>query len=88
MSGTGVKHEVDLSWNAPNSSPVPVTGYKVYRATSGSSSFQLLNSSVDTQTSYVDSTVQASTAYTYYVESVDSAGTASGPSNQVSVTVP
>jgi len=88
LSGIGVQHQVDLNWQAPSSSPVPVTGYKIYRATGSSSSFQLLNSSVDATTSYVDITVVAGTSYTYYVESVDSSGTTSGPSNEVTVTIP
>jgi hypothetical protein len=52
LSGTGetVAHEVDLSWQAPSSSPVPIVGYNIYRLTGGSSTYQLLNSSVDTQT--------------------------------------
>jgi len=88
LSGTGVQHQVDLSWQAPSNSPVPVTGYNVYRATGSSSSFQMLNSSVVTPTSYVDMTVVAGTSYTYYVVSVDSSGGSSSPSNQVTVTIP
>ena len=68
--------------------PVAVTGYNVYREASGGSSFQLLTSSPDTQTSYVDQNVVAGSSYTYYVKSVDSAGTESTDSNQVSVTIP
>jgi hypothetical protein len=88
LSGTGETHQVDLSWDAPGSSPVPVTGYHIYRATGSSSSYQLLNSSADAQTSYIDSTVAAGTAYAYYVTSVDSAGTESQPSSQINVTIP
>ena len=88
LSGTGTPPVVDLSWDAPSSSTDPVAGYNIYRSTGGSSSYQLLNSSVDTQTTYVDSTVQSGTAYTYYVESVDSSGVESVPSDQVNVTIP
>jgi hypothetical protein len=88
LSGTGTTPQVDLSWDAPSSSPDPVAGYNIYRSTGGSSSYQLLNSSIDTETTYVDSTVQSGTAYTYYVESVDSSGVKSAPSNLVSVTIP
>ncbi len=87
-SYTILAHQVDLSWDAPGSSPDPIEGYKIYRSTGGSSTYQLLNSSIDAQTIYVDSTVQNGTAYTYYVESVDSSGVKSAPSNQVSVTIP
>jgi hypothetical protein len=88
LSGTGQPHEVDLSWDAPSNSSVPVSGYHIYRATQGSSSYQLLNSSVDAQTSYTDSTGQSGAAYQYYVTTVDSAGVESGPSNSTSVTIP
>ena len=81
-------HSVTLSWDAPTSSTDPVVGYDIYRAVSGSSSYQLLNLSVDTETTYVDSTAKSGATYIYYVESVDSSGNQSVPSNQVSVTVP
>jgi hypothetical protein len=86
-NGTAVSHKVSLSWSAPVNSPVPVTGYNIYRATGASTTFQPLSSD-DIQTSYVDLTVVASTTYTYYVTSVDSAGAESVPSNQVTVTIP
>ena len=88
LSGTGEPHQVTLSWQAPANSSVLVAGYNSYRAPSGSTAFQLLNSSIDTQTTYVDSTVQGGLSYTYYVTSVSSAGVESTPSNQVSATVP
>jgi Abnormal spindle-like microcephaly-assoc'd, ASPM-SPD-2-Hydin len=89
LSGTGTSaaHEVDLSWDAPGSSPDPVAGYHIYRSTGGGSS-QLINPSVQTPTSYVDSTVVSGTSYNYMVKSVDSNGVESVPSNQVTVTVP
>jgi Abnormal spindle-like microcephaly-assoc'd, ASPM-SPD-2-Hydin len=86
-TGTAVAHEVDLSWDAPASSPVPVTGYDVYRAT-GSGSFVLINSSPDTAVTYVDSTVVSGATYTYEVTSVDSSGVQSVVSNQITVTIP
>jgi fibronectin type 3 domain-containing protein len=88
LSGTGIQHQVDLSWDAPSSSPDPVAGYNVYRSTGGSSTYQLLNSSVDSQTTYVDSTVQSGLTYDYIVESVDSSGVESTPSNEVTATIP
>jgi hypothetical protein len=86
-SYTILAHQVDLSWDAPGGSPVPIEGYNIYRSTGGSSTYQLLNSSIDAQTTYVDSTVQSGLVYNYYVESVDSLGVQSVPSNQVSVTI-
>jgi Abnormal spindle-like microcephaly-assoc'd, ASPM-SPD-2-Hydin/Fibronectin type III domain len=92
LSGTGASasgsHQVTLSWDAPSSSPDPVVGYDIYRSTGGSSTYQLLNSSADTQTTYVDTNVQASTTYIYYVTSVDSSGVQSTSSNQATATIP
>ncbi|MGA8044109.1 MAG: choice-of-anchor D domain-containing protein [Terracidiphilus sp.] len=90
LSGTGqtASHSVTLTWAAPSSSPVPVVGYNVYRAPGGSTSYQQLNSSEVTQTTYVDSTVQSGQTYDYYVESVDSSGVQSSPSNTTVATIP
>ncbi len=85
-TGTAVQHRVSLSWVAPTNSPLPVTEYDIYRGTGSNPSFQLLSSS--TTTAYVDLAVTASTTYTYYVTSVDSAGAQSSPSNEVTVTIP
>jgi Abnormal spindle-like microcephaly-assoc'd, ASPM-SPD-2-Hydin len=93
LSGTGenatsAAHQVDLSWNAPSSSTVPIVGYNIYRSTGSSSTYQLLNSSVDAQTTYVDLSVQSGSTYGYIVKSVDSSGVESVPSNEVTATVP
>ena len=86
LSGTGVAYEVALNWNAPSGGSV--TGYNVYRAEGGSANYQLLNASVDPQTSYKDPTVQSGGVYDYIVKSVDFAGTQSEPSNTTTVTIP
>jgi hypothetical protein len=90
LTGTGVasSYAVDLSWDAPTSSPEPVAGYNVYRSPSGTSAYQLLNSSVDVQTAYVDSTVQTGQSYDYIVESVDASGVESAPTSPIAVTIP
>jgi len=92
LSGTGVASsstfEVTLTWDAPTGSSDPVTGYNIYRAVSGSFTYQLLNSSVDSSTSYTDTTVATNTSYSYYVESVDAAGNQSAPSNTYTVSIP
>ncbi|HUN82740.1 MAG TPA: choice-of-anchor D domain-containing protein [Terracidiphilus sp.] len=88
LSGTAEPHEVALSWNAPTSSTDPVVGYNVYRTISGGSSYQRLNSSPVTQTSYTDTTGQSNVSYEYYVTSVDSSGNESTQSNLTSVTIP
>ncbi|MGD0628839.1 MAG: choice-of-anchor D domain-containing protein [Terracidiphilus sp.] len=88
LSGTGTSPYVELSWDAPSSSADPVVTYSVYRAPAGSSSFQLLGSSGEPQTAYVDRTVQSGQTYDYIVESVDDSGAESTPSNMISVTIP
>ena len=90
LSGTGQTslHSITLTWNPPSSTPVPIVGYSVYRAGAGSTSYQLLNSSSDTQTTYVDNVVQSGQTYDYVVKSVDSSGVESSPSNMSSATVP
>ena len=85
--GGAVSHNVALSWEAPTSTPQPVTGYHVYRAT-GSAGFTLMNSTSNTETSWVDSAVAGGTTYDYEVKSVDSSGTESTSSNEFSVVVP
>jgi fibronectin type 3 domain-containing protein len=86
-TGTAVAHEVDLSWDAPVSSPDPAVGYNIYRAT-GTGSFALINSSPESAVVYVDSTVTSGATYSYVVKSVDSGGVESIPSNQITVTIP
>jgi hypothetical protein len=88
LEGTGTLYEVKLAWEAPASSSVPVAGYDVLRAQSGSSSYALLNSTPQTATTYVDSTVKAGITYDYVIESVSSSGAASPPSSAIAVTIP
>ncbi len=88
--GSGsTQHHVQLSWAAPSATPSdPLAGYHVYRAIAGASSYQLLNSSIDANTTYTDSSVQSGQTYDYVVKSVDTAGVESAPSNMTSVSVP
>lgn len=90
LSGTGVKisYEVRLSWDAPADSGISIAGYRVYRALGGSSSYRELNASIDTETSYIDETVQSGTGYEYYVETVDSSGVSSAPSKTLAIAIP
>ncbi len=91
LTGTGqstVTYAVDLTWNAPASSPVAVTGYHIYRSTGTSASFQLLNTSVNVPTTYADTTVQSGQTYVYAVTSVDASGAESSDSNLFTVTIP
>ena len=82
-------HEADLSWNAPTNSARPILGYRVYRATAGSSSYELLSGAVVSETRFSDYTVEGGHSYDYFVKSVDaSTGVESGPSNTIRATVP
>jgi len=78
---------VDLAWNPPSTSGVSITGFKVYRAISGSGGFAALSSATP-QTSFTDTGVQSGTSYDYYVTSLDSSGVESSPSNTTTVKIP
>jgi fibronectin type 3 domain-containing protein len=71
LSGTGTPGAVTLSWTPSTSS---VIGYNVYRGTSASGPFSKVNSSVDTNTSFTDSSVAGGTTYYYVATSVNSTG--------------
>ncbi len=90
LSGIGVaeSYAVDLTWNPSDETSDPVVGYNVYRAVNASSTYQLLNASYDSATSYIDATVANNTTYSYYVESVDTAGVPSAPSSTFTISVP
>jgi hypothetical protein len=82
------QHKVQLNWNAPRNSTAAIVGYKVYRTISGSSAYASLSSSLDKQTSYLDSTVQSGSTYNYVVTSVDDGGNESDYSNSTTVAIP
>jgi hypothetical protein len=92
LSGTGVAntsgYQVQVAWNAPASSLDPVVGYYIYRSPGGAGTYQQLNSSADSGTTYQDAGVANGQSYDYYVESVDAAGNVSVPSNVTSVSIP
>jgi hypothetical protein len=91
LTGTGTNstsmNGVALAWDASTSSPSLVAGYNIYRSISGGS-LQLMNSSPDMQTTYMDSSVMVGTTYNYVVKTVGSNGVESAPSNQITVIVP
>ena len=83
-------YQVNLSWDAPTSSPDPVAGYNAYRSPSGVASYQQLNATELplTPTTYSDVTVVGGNSYDYIVESVDASGVTSAPSNVATVSIP
>lgn len=88
LSGTGMAatgHDVGLSWKASAST---VSGYNVYRGTKSGGPYSKINGTTDSSTSYSDASVQAGSTYYYVVTSVNSKGTESGYSNQVTAVVP
>ena len=93
LSGAGISgatssssHTVNLVWTASASSGV--AGYYVERGTTSGGPYQILNSSLETETSYVDSTVADGKEYFYVIVSVGNTGEESKPSSQMSATIP
>jgi hypothetical protein len=69
-SGMATQYSVNLYWNStPN-----VVGYNVYRSTSPTGTYVKINSTLEANTAYIDSTVVAGTTYYYGATSVNSAG--------------
>ena len=87
VSGTGqaAQYKVSLSWSPSTST---VTGYNVYRGTTSGGPYARVNPSVDTVTTYADSTVQSGQTYYYVTTSVASGGMESKYSNETSAQIP
>ena len=68
--GTATQYSVNLSWN-PSSD---VMGYNVYRSTAANGKYSKINSSVNPNTAYTDSTVVSGQTYYYAATSVNSSG--------------
>lgn len=59
----------------------------IYQVSSGSTSYQRINPTVETLTAYTDTTVQSGSAYAI-VKNVDAQGVEYAPFNSTSVTIP
>ena len=81
-------YQVNLAWSAPGGSNDPIAGYEIYRTVSGTMQYQMLNASLDAQTSFIDSTVQSGMTYQYFVTTVDVDGIQSTPSNVAQIAIP
>jgi HYDIN/CFA65/VesB-like, Ig-like domain len=79
------QHSVVLTWIA---STGQVIGYRVYRSETSGGSYSPLNGTAISAVSYKDSAVSSGTTYYYVVTAVDSAGTESVYSNQVTAVIP
>jgi ASPM-SPD-2-Hydin domain-containing protein/centrosomal CEP192-like protein len=82
---SGASYSVDLSWNASSGS---ISGYNIYRGTKSGGAYSRINSTLNASTSYVDSSVAASTTYYYVTTAVGTDGVESKYSNQVQAVVP
>src|ERR1700733_7913193 len=69
LSTLAAAHTVQLSWDASTSQNV--IGYNVFRGANPGGPYTQLNSSVDPNTSYVDSTVQRGQTYYYVTTAVN-----------------
>jgi P pilus assembly chaperone PapD len=84
-AGPVTSHSVALNWQPD---PSAVSGYNVYRSTSASGPYAKVNSPDVAATAFTDSSVQGGQVYYYVVTAVDSAGSESSPSAQVSAAIP
>jgi fibronectin type 3 domain-containing protein len=78
-------HSVTLTWDASVS---PVSGYRVYRATSETSPPVALAVTPADTTQYTDTSVEPGKTYFYTVTSFDSVDRESVSSERVSATIP
>ncbi len=89
LSGSGVapstQHSAALGWSASTST---VAGYNVYRSTVSGGAYVKINSSLVGGVSYSDSSVNSGATYYYVATAVDSSGTESVYSNEVSAVIP
>ncbi len=86
LSGTGVlaTYSVNLTWNPSNP---PIAGYNVYRGTTPGA-YSKINSTLDANPAYTDTTVTAGATYYYAATAVNSSGQESGYSTPVEVSIP
>jgi hypothetical protein len=87
LTGTGnpVPYSVNLSWNPSDSQ---VVGYNVYRSNQSGGPYNKINSALDPNTAYDDTTVVAGQTYYYATTAVNSGGEESSYSNLAEVVIP
>jgi hypothetical protein len=89
LNGTGINPQdpsVNLSWNASNSQNV--IGYNIYRGNQSGGPYTKINSALDPDTAYTDTTVTDGNTYYYVTTAVNSDYEESVYSNQAQATVP
>ncbi|MDE1812707.1 MAG: fibronectin type III domain-containing protein [Thaumarchaeota archaeon] len=78
--------QINLSWSAPSDNGgSTITGYQIERSPDGSTWNTIVSNTGSTATTYSDTGLTASTAYTYRVSTINGVGTSS-PSNTASAT--
>jgi hypothetical protein len=85
VSGSSAQHSVKLNWNA---STTPEVGYIVYRSENSGGPYSPLFGTASDSLTYQDTTVASGTTYYYVVTAVNSSGTESIYSNQVTAVIP
>ncbi|NVJ59418.1 MAG: endonuclease [Gammaproteobacteria bacterium] len=80
----GGELQVELNWSANLESDLD--GYRVYRSDDGGASFRLVQTDLTLTNNFTDTSVAASTSYSYYITAVDLAGNESVASLVVSAT--
>lgn len=86
IGGAQSAHTVNLSWNASTSPNV--VGYNVYRGTTSGGPYGKINSVLELNTVYTDSSVSDGDTYYYVTTSVDSSGQESSYSNEAQAVIP
>jgi cephalosporin-C deacetylase-like acetyl esterase len=87
MTGTGTaqtQHTLDLTWNAS----ADAVGYNIYRGTASGGPYTMINTSLDSTTTYTDNTVVSGQTYYYVATAVTGDSQESGYSNQATAIVP
>ena len=79
-------HTVNLSWDASTSPNI--VGYNIYRGANANGPYTKINSSLDPNTNYSDTTVQSGETYYYVTTAVDNQGVESAYSNQSEAMIP
>jgi uncharacterized repeat protein (TIGR03803 family) len=79
-------HSVNLSWDASTSHNI--IGYNIYRGPTANGPFTKINTSLDTTTSYTDTTVQSGETYFYAATAVDNQNEESNYSNIGEAVIP
>jgi hypothetical protein len=89
LNGTGIvsqNHTVGLSWTASTSENV--VGYNIYRGNQSGGPYAKINSSLDSNTAYTDTSVTDGNTYYYVTTAVNSDNEESVYSNQAQATIP